>query len=158
MGEERFPFDTPSPWVQETDTKLKWCAALEFTGPENVRLILGQIPTGARSSISVGEVSMAKGYAEQWLAWHDRRKADRESAFRSKQIFWTRWAAIVASLIALGAVLNWMWNNFEIDHHSRRCRMGELLGPWWVHSNQEGPSEHCICNGGSRQPCIFPGS
>ena len=60
MGEERFPFDTPSPWVQETDTKLKWCAALEATGPENVRLILGQIPTGARSSISVGEVSMAK--------------------------------------------------------------------------------------------------
>jgi hypothetical protein len=60
----------------------------------------------------VGEVSMAKGYAERWLAWHDRRKADRESAFRSKQIFWTRWAAIVASLIALGAVLNWMWNNF----------------------------------------------
>ena len=40
-GEERFPFNTPSPWVQETDTKLKWCAALEATGPENVRLILG---------------------------------------------------------------------------------------------------------------------
>jgi hypothetical protein len=105
MGEERFPFDTPSPWEQDVDKKLKWCEALESTGPENVRLILGQIPTGARSSISVGEVSIAKGYAEQWLAWHDRRKADRESAFRSKQIFWTRWAAITASLIALGGVL-----------------------------------------------------
>ena len=107
-----FPSTHPVHGYRETDTKLKWCAALEATGPENVRLILGQIPTGARSSISVGEVSIAKGYAEQWLAWHDRRKADRESAFRSKQIFWTRCAAIVASLIALGAVLNWMWNNF----------------------------------------------
>ena len=63
LGEERFPFDTPSPWEQDIDKKLKWCEALESTGPENVRLILGQIPTGARSSISVGEVSMAKGYA-----------------------------------------------------------------------------------------------
>ena len=41
MGEERFPFDTPSPWEQDVDKKLKWCEALESTGPENVRLILG---------------------------------------------------------------------------------------------------------------------
>jgi hypothetical protein len=40
MGEERFPFDTPSPWEQDIDKKLKWCEALESTGPENVRLII----------------------------------------------------------------------------------------------------------------------
>ena len=41
MGEERFPLDTPSPWEQDVDKKLKWCEALKSTGPENVRLILG---------------------------------------------------------------------------------------------------------------------
>ena len=112
MGEERFPFDTPSPWEQDIDKKLKWCEALESTGPENVRLILGQIPHRCTFLDFSGRSVHGKGIRERWLAWHDRRKADRESAFRSKQIFWTRWAAIVASLIALGAVLNWMWNNF----------------------------------------------
>jgi hypothetical protein len=108
MSEEGFPYDEPSPWVQDPDIKFKWYQALEDTGPENARLLLGQIPTGARSSISIGEVSMAKGYAERWLAWHDRKKSERESAFRANQIFWTRWAAIVATIIAVGYAVNWM--------------------------------------------------
>ena len=130
MGEERFPFDTPSPWEQDIDKKLKWCEALESTGPENVRLILGQIPTGARSSISVGEVSMAKGYAEQWLAWHDRRKADRESAFRSKQIFLDTLGGYrgITHCVRRGSQLD--VEQFLDRSPLRRCRMGESLGPW----------------------------
>jgi hypothetical protein len=56
----------------------------------------------------VGELTMTKGYAERWLAWHDRKKSEREAAFRSNQIFWTRWAAIVATLIAVGCLMNWI--------------------------------------------------
>jgi hypothetical protein len=108
MSEERFPYEADNPWTQELDTKRKWYQVLEDTGPENVRLILAQMPTGARSVISVGELTMTKGYAERWLAWHDRKKSERETAFRSNQIFWTRWAAIVATLIAVGCLMNWI--------------------------------------------------
>jgi hypothetical protein len=112
MSEDRFPYEADNSWVHDPATKLKWYQALEDTGPENVRAILAQSPHGSGASISVGdEISMTKGYAQRWLAWHDRKKAERESAFRSTQIFWTRWAAIVATVIAVGYALNWMFQN-----------------------------------------------
>jgi hypothetical protein len=111
MSEERFPYEAVNPWEQDLNIKEKWCQALEDTGPENVRAILAIDHSGSRSSISIGECSMTKGYAQRWLAWHDRKKSERESAFRSNQIFWTRWAAIVATIIAVGYALNWMIQN-----------------------------------------------
>jgi hypothetical protein len=54
---------------------------------------------------------MTKGYAQTWLAWHDRKKAERETAFRTNQIRWPKWAAIVVTISAVGGLLAWMIKN-----------------------------------------------
>src|SRR5262249_57354690 len=80
--------------------------ALERQGPENVRATLSGAyrNAGSGAAVSVGSVTtMTKGFAQEWLAWHDRRKVEREAAFRNNQIFWTRWAALAASIAAAGA-------------------------------------------------------
>src|SRR5882757_7764705 len=75
-----------------------WVHSLEITGPENVRARLAQHGgVGPGAAIPIGMVqSMSVGFAEQWLAWHDQQKSERESVFRARQIFWTRFAAIAA--------------------------------------------------------------
>jgi fatty acid desaturase len=50
---------------------------------------------------------MTAGFAQEWLAWKDQRKTEREDELKSRQIFWTRFAAITAS-IAAGAA-GWAW-------------------------------------------------
>jgi hypothetical protein len=50
---------------------------------------------------------MTKGFAQEWLAWHDAQKAQRESTFRADQIYWTRWAALAATGAALAAAIGW---------------------------------------------------
>ena len=72
---------------------------LDELGPENVRAVLAQNTAGSGAAIPIGaEPNMTKGYAQAWLAWHDSEKAKRESTFRTAQVFWTRWAALAASL------------------------------------------------------------
>jgi hypothetical protein len=52
-------------------------------------------PTGSAGSVSIGtEHSLTVGFAQEWLAWHDRQKAEREANFRSAQIFWTRFGSV----------------------------------------------------------------
>jgi hypothetical protein len=80
---------------------------LERLGPENVRARLAQINAGSRGSVSIGEISMTKAFAEEWLAWHDRRKGERETSFRRAQVFWTRWAAWAATGAAFAAAVGW---------------------------------------------------
>jgi hypothetical protein len=88
-----------------------WVHSLEITGPENVRARLAQnAGLGPGAAIPIGMVQhMTVGFAEYWLAWHDQRKSDRESTFRTRQIFWTRLAAIAAATAATAAVLGWIW-------------------------------------------------
>jgi hypothetical protein len=69
---------------------------------------LAQANAGSRGSISIGEHSMTIGFAQEWLAWHDQRKEERETIFRAKQIFWTRWAALAASTAAAAAIIGWL--------------------------------------------------
>jgi len=86
----------------------RWYEALELTGAENVRAILAQNTAGSRASIAIGaESNMAKGFAEEWLHWHDQQKAERETAFRTSQIYWTRWAALAATVAGLSAFIGW---------------------------------------------------
>ena len=86
--------------VSETISRLE-----EKTGPENVRLRLAQHSAGSHGAISIGTgQTITIGFAQEWLAWHDRRKIEREAEFRNRQIFWTRWAANAASVAAAAAV------------------------------------------------------
>jgi hypothetical protein len=87
----------------------RWYEALERTGPENVRTRLAQTDAGSLGAISIGtEQSLTIGFVQEWLAWHDRKKAEREASFRRRQIFWTACAAIAATVAALSAVFGWL--------------------------------------------------
>jgi hypothetical protein len=108
MDNQRFPFEN-SLWISNNAEHAKaWFEALENIGPANVRARLAQNDAGSRGAMSIGAVqTMTKGFAEEWLAWHDRRTAEREANFRGWQIFWTRWAALAASVAALATAIGW---------------------------------------------------
>ena len=91
----RFPYDE-SPWSYPEKNEA-WLKALEQTGPENVRATLAQHAGGSASAISIGTHDMTKGFAQQWLAWHDVRKANKEQWLR----IWAPLAASVTAAIAL---------------------------------------------------------
>jgi hypothetical protein len=87
-----------------------WVAALERTGPENVRARLAQTDAGSPGAISIGTVqSMTIGFAQEWLAWRDRLKSENEDGFRGRQIFWTRWAALAATIAAGATAIRWLY-------------------------------------------------
>jgi hypothetical protein len=107
--QERFPYEQSTNGSGGDHEKARrWYEVLERTGPENVRARLAQINAGSAGSVAIGtEVSMTIGFAQEWLAWHDRQKTEREANFRRRQIFWTACAALAASVAALSAVVGW---------------------------------------------------
>jgi hypothetical protein len=70
-------------------TKVTNCpSVLDRIGPENTRARLAQTDAGSRGAITVGtEPVVTIGFILEWLVWHDKRKAERESTFRANQIF-----------------------------------------------------------------------
>jgi hypothetical protein len=48
---------------------------------------------------------MTKGFAEEWLAWHDRQNAESAETGRARQLFWTRWSVLIAGAVALGEAI-----------------------------------------------------
>ena len=75
-----------------------WTQALESTGVENVRATLAKTrPAGSQAGVWIGGAVITKGFAEHWLAWHDR-EAKRAGRFR----FWIAvgGAAVVVATIA----------------------------------------------------------
>ena len=113
MAQERFPFEQ-SHWApKEPEQQRRWHDALETTAPENVRAILAQLPfgMGSAASIPLGTTHITVGFAQEWLAWHDRQKAEREALFRRKQIFGTWWTALAASIAAAAAAIG-VWRNW----------------------------------------------
>jgi hypothetical protein len=79
--------------------------------PENVRARLAQnAGLGPGAAIPIGMLqNISIGFAELWLAWHDQQKSKRENTFRTRQIFWTSFAAIAAATAATAGVLGWIW-------------------------------------------------
>jgi hypothetical protein len=82
---------------------------LERTGPENVRARLAQTDAGSAGAILIGTDMITIGFAQEWLAWHDRRKMEREADFRDRQSFWTRFAALSAGAAALAGTAGWIY-------------------------------------------------
>jgi len=104
----RFPYEQSTWSGGDPERSRRWYEALERSGPENVRARLAQTDAGSAGSIAIGtEQSLTIGFAQEWLAWHDRQKAEREAKFRRRQILWTAWAAIAASVAALAAAIGW---------------------------------------------------
>lgn len=96
-----FPLDPKGHWGTLEQQEF-WREALEKVGPENVRARLMQHPYGSASSFAIGMChNMTKGFAEEWLDWHDRQKRQAEEAHRSVVAWWTKAAAIGAIAAAL---------------------------------------------------------
>jgi hypothetical protein len=108
MTDEGFPYRDNRWSAGNPDQAKLWFDELERTGTENVRAKLALTSAGAGANIPIGAAQMTMGFAEEWLAWHDRRKSEKEAAFRSTQIYWTRWAAVAASFAATAAVFGWL--------------------------------------------------
>jgi hypothetical protein len=107
----RFPYET-SEWASgDAAQNHRWYQALERMAPENVRATLAASghEVGSRAAIHIGTQAMTKGFAQEWLAWHDAQKAQRENTFRADQIYWTRWAALAATGAALAAAIGWIF-------------------------------------------------
>jgi hypothetical protein len=113
---ERFRYEECKWGAGKTaEDRKNWYDELERMGPENVRATLAAYTIGSRADIAIGECVMTKGFAQEWLAWHDAEKTRQERAFRTNQIYWTRWAAwaatgaaVIALLVALGALTGWL--------------------------------------------------
>jgi hypothetical protein len=110
-SEPKYPLDKAIFRPDDKAMAESWVHSLEMTGPENVRARLAQnAGFGPGAAIPIGMVqNMSIGFAEHWLAWHDRQKSERESTFRARQIFWTRFAAIAAAFAATAGVMGWIW-------------------------------------------------
>jgi HPt (histidine-containing phosphotransfer) domain-containing protein len=108
MDDDRFPYETTR-WKPAAPEQLRrWYEELEKLSPADVRARLAHFNAGSAGSISIGaEQNVTIGFIQEWLAWHDQRAAEREANFRNRQIFWTRWAALAATLAACAAVIGW---------------------------------------------------
>jgi hypothetical protein len=105
--ESRFDYEH-SKWADSDRAKTRrWYDELESLGPENVRARLAQTDASARGSLAIGEHSMTIGFAQEWLAWHDRKRTEREANFRQRQLFWARWMAFAATGTMVVACIGW---------------------------------------------------
>jgi hypothetical protein len=109
MADDKFPYHDCT-WHQNDEISERWLVALEKTGPENVRMRLAQTDAGSRGNIPIGrEMTMTIGFAQEWLAWRDRLKSERDIARHERQIWWTRTAALAAGVAAVSAAIGWAW-------------------------------------------------
>jgi hypothetical protein len=99
----RFPYER-TPWGQPEQWR-RWYEALERSGVEQVReQVRAALARGAgpRGSIPIStEHSVTIGFCQEWLSWHDRRKATREEHHRRRLIFWSALGVAVAVLMGV---------------------------------------------------------
>lgn len=96
MKTDRVPYET-SRWSAGQPEQAKRCLDELEMGPQNVRARLGQTDTGSSDAFSIGSIRMTIGFAQEWLAWHDRRRETLEASRHNRQVFWTRFAALAAT-------------------------------------------------------------
>jgi hypothetical protein len=112
MSKQKFPYQE-SAWHQNVEASERWLDALERTGPANVRARLAQTDAGSRGAISIGTIqTMTIGFAQEWLNWKDNQKSEADIERHERQIWWTRAAALAASVAAVSAFVGWMWTIF----------------------------------------------
>jgi hypothetical protein len=86
---------------------------LEALGPQNVRARLAQTDAGSPGAIAIGSIQyLTIGFAQEWLAWHDRKRDALDAERHSQHVFWTRFAAWAATVAAAAAVIGCAWTIF----------------------------------------------
>lgn len=110
MKTDRFPYEK-SRWAGSLPEQAeRWFEELETLGPQNVRARLAQTDAGSAGSVAIGELrALTIGFAQEWLAWHDRRREALEAARHNRQVFWTRFAALAAAVAAASAAIGGAW-------------------------------------------------
>jgi hypothetical protein len=81
---DRYPFERHSEWYDDFDTKRRFTDVLETLGVDEVRSRLQEHNGGERSAITIGGCMMTKGYAQDWLAWHDRKREEAKEQGEAK--------------------------------------------------------------------------
>ena len=104
MSKDRFQYEA-SRWTTGLTQAKLWFDELELNGPLNVSARLAQTDAGSAGDVKIGQTKMTIGFAQEWLAWHDRQKLARHE----RQIFWTRLAAISATVAGASAAIGWAW-------------------------------------------------
>lgn len=75
MAKKRFPYEESQWSGGNPETGRRWYDTLERMSPVDVRALLAQSRAGPAGSVAIGtEVSMTRGFAEEWLAWRDHQK------------------------------------------------------------------------------------
>jgi hypothetical protein len=103
----RFPYERNSVWSQDIEQRRRWYKACEHVGVEQVRtMVRAAVDRGVGSpgAMAIGtEQNVVLGFCQEWLTWHDRRKAKREDARHWRQIFWP--LIILVSLTVIGWIV-----------------------------------------------------
>jgi hypothetical protein len=113
MKTDRFPYETSRWGGNQTEQAKRWFEELEMIGVQNVRARLAQTDAGSPGAIAIGSVMhMTIGFAQEWLAWHDRKRDALEAQRHNREVFWTRFAALAATVAAAAAVIGGAWTIF----------------------------------------------
>jgi hypothetical protein len=125
MKTERFLYEA-SRWSAGQPEQAKcWFDELEMVGAKNVRARLAQTDAGSGGSISIGATQLTIGFAQEWLAWHDRKREALETE-RSKK-HWLDWIAMGISVISLGATGFTTYRTVLFQRDDIRLVVGEAL-------------------------------
>jgi hypothetical protein len=106
MSGSRFPYEQ-SEW--HCDQSERWNKLLQLHGPENVRSALEGAFKEGRSWICIHTATdIPKGFARQWLAWHDQLRADRKKSARTARILRAEKVALLVLAAASAAAILWI--------------------------------------------------
>jgi len=106
MTTDRFPYEKSRFATQKPGEAKQWFDELEMIGPQNVRARLAQTDAGSAGAIPIGTIQyLTIGFAQEWLAWHDRKREALEAHRHNREVFWTRFAALAATVAAVAAVM-----------------------------------------------------
>lgn len=113
MKADRFPYEASRWSPAQPDQARRWFEELETQRPQNVRNRLAQVNAGSGGSVPIGATQMTIGFAQEWLAWHDQNREALEAQRHNREVFWTRFAALAATVAAAAAVLGVLWTIFH---------------------------------------------
>jgi len=113
MKTDRFPFEASRWSAGQPEQAKRWFDELEMTGAQNVRARLAQMNSGSGGSVAIGATDMTIGFAQEWLAWHDRHREALEAQRHNREVFWTRFAALAATVAAAAAIIGVLWTIFH---------------------------------------------
>ncbi|MCK1618037.1 hypothetical protein IVA96_15570 [Bradyrhizobium sp. 159] len=102
MKADRFPYEASRWSPAQPDEARRWFEELETQSPLNVRNRLTQTDAGPAGTVTIGTTQMTIGFAEDWLAWHDRRREASEGKPKKHWLDWAGWAIAVISLCITG--------------------------------------------------------